>query len=268
MRNKQIIIGSQGGGLGDNLQITPLFKYFNNATIEIIDNDHGKNISAVYESIAKIEFKENPIKQEIFFSRYGNPERSMPLRNGALNYLTIFGIENEVSPIPKINLDPNEIEKTKLKISQYKNPIALVTYGMGYKKDNVFQKYPEHKMLSPDKWQFIINELSQSYTVLHFCKGESLIKLNNCIEITDLSIYELKHYFAVINKYLGIDTGPYHLMLAVGGFSHVIVPNLSWEYQYCPSNWQYAEELWEKEDSIRVKYYNKDREWQNVLNHL
>ena len=46
------------------------------------------------------------------------------------------------------------------------------------------------------------------------------------------------------------------------------MPDLSWQHQYYPPNWQYDEELWEKEDSIRVKYYNKDREWQNVLNYL
>lgn len=268
MKNKEIIIGSQGGGLGDNLQITPLFKYFNNATLEIIDNDYGKDLSSVYETIAKIEFKEKPIKQEVFFSKYGNPQLSMPLRNGALNYLTIFGIEDEVSPIPKVNLDIQAIEKAKQKLFNYKNPIALVTYGGGYKKNDVSQIYPEYRLLAQEKWQFIVDQLNQKYTVLHFFKGENLIKLKNCIEINNLSIYELKHYFAVIGKYLGIDTGSYHLMLAVGGFAHVIVPDLSWHHQYYPPNWQYAEELWEKEDSIRVKYYNKDREWQNVLNHL
>jgi hypothetical protein len=127
MKDKQIIIGSQGGGLGDNLQITPIFKYFENATLEIINNDYGKDLSSVYETIAKIEFKDNPIKQEIFFSKYGNPERSKALRNGALNYLTIFGIENEVSPIPKVDLNLEEIQKAKQKLSNYKNPIALVT---------------------------------------------------------------------------------------------------------------------------------------------
>jgi hypothetical protein len=268
MKNKQIIIGSQGGGLGDNLQITPLFKYFENGTLEIINNDYGKDLSSVYETIAKIEFKDSPIKQEIFFSKYGNPERSKALRNGALNYLTIFGIENEVSPIPKVHLNLEEIQKAKQKLSNYKNPIALVTYGGGYKKGDTLQMYPEYRLLAKEKWQFIVDQLSQKYTVLHFFKGENLMKLENCIEVNNLSIYDLKHYFAVIGKYLGIDTGSYHLMLAVGGFAHAIVPDLSWQHQYYPPNWQYDEELWEKEDSIRVKYYNKDREWQNVLNYL
>jgi hypothetical protein len=269
MKNKEIIIGSQGGGLGDNLQITPLFKYFTNATLEIINNDYGKDLSAVYETIAnKIEFKEKPIRQEVFFSKYGNPERSEPLRNGALNYLTIFGIENEVSPIPKINLNQEELKKTEEKLAKYKNPIALVTYGGGYKKHDVLQQYPEYRLLEKNKWQFIVNELSKTYSVIHFFKGDNLMQLENCIEINNLSIYELKHYFAIIKKYLGIDTGSYHLMLAVNGFAHVIVPDLSWQHQYCPSNWQYEERLWEKEEYMRVKYYNKNREWQNVLNYL
>jgi len=265
--NKEIVIGSQGGGLGDNLQLTPLFKYFKKSTVEIINTDYGQDLCAIYEGLADIELKDKPILQEKFFKLYGNPSLNQPFSNGALNYLTIFGIDKYVSPIPKVFLDPVGLKTAKEFLSKYKNPIALVTYGRGYKVE-VEQKYAEYRLLENSKWQIIINELSKKFTVLHFFKGDCLMKLNNCVEINNLSINQLKYFFSIIKKYIGIDTGSYHLMLAVGGFSHVIVPDLSWEHQYCPSNWQYPPELWWDEPSPRVKYYNKEREWEKVLEDL
>jgi hypothetical protein len=266
---QEIIMGSQGGGLGDNLQITPIFKYFKNSTIQVINSQYGKDIGqGVYNGLAKVEYHDAPIKQEKSFEIYGNINLSHPLRNGALNYLTIFGIERFVSPIPIVTLDENTLNATKEKLKNYSNPIAIVTYGGGFKHPEVNQKYPNHRMLDYDKWQILINELSKNHTVLHFFKDEPLLKFENCIEISNLSIYELKHYFAVIKKYVGIDTGSYHLMLGAGGFAHVLAPQLSWDHQYYPPNWQYPDEFWWDEKTPRVKYYNKDTEWNKVLDFI
>jgi hypothetical protein len=267
--NQEIIMGSQGGGLGDNLQITPIFKYFKNSKMQIINSDYGKEIGqGVYDGLTDIEYHENPIKQEKSFEIYGDPNLNYPLRNGALNYLTIFGIEKFVSPIPIVTLNEIELNIAQENLKKYNNPIAIVTYGNGFGKSDTNQKYPIYRLLDSNKWQILIDELSKKYTVLHFCKDESLLKFNNCIEINNISIYQLKHYFAIIKKYIGIDTGSYHLMIAAGGFSHVLAPRLSWEHQYYPPNWQYAEELWWDEKTPRVKYYDKDIEWEKVLNNV
>lgn len=263
---RQIIYGSQGGGLGDNLQITPLFKYFTNSTIEIIDNNYGRDIAAVYEGLADIIFKERPILQEEAWKRYGDASKSKPLRNGALNYLTIFGIEDEVSPIPQVKLNKKGLEWADYFLRPYFNPIALVTYGRGVAEPD--DDHAKFRLLNPSHWQYLINELSKRHTLLHFSRGKSLLKFKNCIEINFLNLWQLKHVFARIKKYLGVDTGSYHLMLAVGGIAHVLVPESSWDYQYYGPNWQYSPELWRKEQLCRVKYYKKDIEWKKVLDNL
>ena len=153
-------------------------------------------------------------------------------------------------------------------MSQYINPIAITTYGGGYGKIGTDQSFPSHRLVKYENWQTIINELSKKYTVLHFTRGDSLLKFDNCIEINNLTINELKHWFAAIKQYVGIDTGSYHLMISVGGFAHVLAPQLSWEYQYYPPNWQYPPELWWDEEFPRVKYYNKDTEWKLLFDNL
>lgn len=262
---KQLIMGSQGGGMGDNLQITPIFKYFYNSTIEIINNDYGRDLASLYDGLANIQFKDNPIKQEESFKLYGYPERSLWSNNAAFNYLSIFGIEKLVSPIPFIKLNLSKLQKSKQKLSVYKNPIVVVTYGRGINTIN--DDHARYRLPSYENWQFLINKLSEKYTVLHYSKEQPLIKFNNCIEINGLTIDELKHDFTVISKYVGVDTGSYHLMIAVGGFTHVIVPKLSWEHQYYPPNWQYPPELWWNEP-VRVKYYNKDCECLKILDNV
>ena len=133
MEIKEMIMGSQGGGIGDNLQITPIFKYFKNSIIEIKDNDNGRKIAPLYEGMADIIFKPNPIFQEQSFNIYGDTKRSYPLRNGALNYLYIFNIQDKVSPIPWILLKKEEIEWAREFLKDYKNPLAIVCSNSGYK---------------------------------------------------------------------------------------------------------------------------------------
>jgi hypothetical protein len=249
MQNNQIIMGSQGGGIGDNLQITPIFKYFKNSIIEIKDNENGRKIAPIYEGMAEIIFKPNPIFQEKSFSIYGDPQKSHPLRNGALNYLYIYNIQDKISPIPWILLKKEEIEWAKEFLKDYKNPLAVVTCNSGYTTGTT----ASYRALDFKKWQYIIDKYSEKYTILQFGGSLDITDLNNIIPILTLSIRQMAACFHVIGKCVSIDTGPYHLALAAGAYVKCLVPIFGFTTDYFFGNWSYSPEMFDGE--VRAKYY-------------
>jgi hypothetical protein len=249
MKINEIIMGSQGGGIGDNLQITPIFKYFKNSTIEIKNNENGQHIAPLYEGMADIIFKSKPILQEESFNIYGDVSRHHPLRNGALNYLHIFGIENKVSPIPWILLKKDEIEWAREFLKDYKNPLAIVCSNSGYKGTST----ASYRFLDFERWQYIINEYSKKYTILQFGLPNDTTNLNNIIPLLSLSIRQMAACFYVIGKCISIDTGPYHLALAVGAYVKCLVPTFGSTTDYFFGNWSYSPEMFDGE--IRANYY-------------
>ena len=249
METKEIIIGSQGGGIGDNLQITPIFKYFKNSIIEIKDNDNGRKIAPLYEGIANIVFKPNPIFQEQSFNIYGDIQKSHPLRNGALNYLYIFNIQDKVSPIPWILLKKEEIEWAIEFLKDYKNPLAIVCSNSGYKIGST----ASYRFLDFEKWQHIINEYSKKYTILQFGAPNDTTDLNNIIPLLSLSVRQMAACFHVIGKCISIDTGPYHLALAAGAYVKCLVPTFGFTTDYFFGNWSYSPDMFDGE--VRANYY-------------
>ena len=99
---EEITIGSQGGGMGDNLILTPLFKYFKNSNIEIVNTEYGKDISSLYDGLASISLKDFPILEKDFLNLYADKSKSNPFENSAVNMLKMFGIE--LTPISELDL--------------------------------------------------------------------------------------------------------------------------------------------------------------------
>jgi len=111
--------------------------------------------------------------------------------------------------------------------------------------------------------QEIVNYLSDKFCVLQFGLAENFYRarysnftpLENAYHIRGLEARELAACYHVIGKYIGGDTGDYHLMLAVGGIATTLVPKESCEMGYLYSNLFYAKDMWNGED-IRVTYIN------------
>lgn len=233
-------IGNLGGGIGDSLQITPIFKYFKNATIEIKNNDKGRFIAPIYKNLAEIAFKDDPFTQEQSFSEFGDISKTDRLRNGALNYLYIYGIENKVSPIPWVTLEKEELDWAIDFLHNYQKPLSIICTMSAVQSGNG-QLY---RFMDLAKWQEIINFYSSlGYTPIQFGHFKDLTNLDNLIPKLGLTVRQMAACMKIIGKTITLDTGPYHLSLAIGAKTKCLVPTFGWGVDYYFPNWGYSPDM-------------------------
>ena len=247
-------IGNQGGGIGDSLQITPVFKYFTDGIIEVKDNEQGYKVGRLYEKMAKVIYLDNPITQEESFIKYGDINKSHPLRNGALNYLTIYGIENKVSPIPWVVLADMEVEWAENYLKKYHNPVIVVTSTAASDRDS---NGNHSRCMSRESWQDIINFYSSTgHQVIHIGSPNNKHSFDNVFREFDLNVRQAAACFKVVKKVITVDTGLYHLALAAGAYTKCLVPTFGWGDNYYFPNWSYTPNMFDNE--CLVEYYTFD----------
>lgn len=246
-RMHNIILGNRGnGGLGDCLFFTPLFR--NNTGTVILHNDkQSREVSTVLDGIAKIEFCDLP------------PERPDSNCNTPIHrckkIMRAFGINDEYC-IPFIKLTSEEITKAKDVISQYKNPVVIINNNSGDWDPTNFRAH--YVRGEPSNMQVICNQLIENgCTPLQFGLEDDrkFTKLNRAIHIRGLNIRETASCFYHIKKFVGTDSGLYHLMLSVGGRCIVSIPLESIPFGYIYSDLLYTKECFGTEE-VRVKYFN------------
>jgi len=236
-----IIVNNLTTNLGDTLGATCLFKK-QKGKIVFKDTPKGKNIASLFNDLAEVEFT----KLQIEDYPDVNTLEPLPRSQKLLNY---FGI-SDVTCIPKIKISKNEQEWAREFLKDYKNPVAIVaTTG---DKNN-------YRKIRPEAFEELISGNPQ-FTFLNFgiTKKEFLQDkpnfqpIKHTIEILDLDIRKLAACYSVIKKYIGCDTGDYHLMLAVGGEANVLVPKSNFPIYHYPLH-HYTVDLW-KNEPIRVNY--------------
>jgi hypothetical protein len=240
MSQNKIIIGSSCGGVGDNLVFTPIFKKLKNVTFEMVDHPKARNVATLLEGLCEVSFVDKP---------RGCPESSHP--HTAQKKIEGLGI-NDVNCIPQILLKEDEITWAKDFLAQYMNPIALVIDNNG--SGNPSDINSRYRIMPTQFWQNVVEEVKYARTILQFGVSNNFTPLKDTVHIVDLPLRKLAACYHIIKQYSGIDTGDYHLMLAVGGVASVIVPPTNWVFGYVHEHWHYIPKLW-KDERCRVHYY-------------
>ena len=248
--SSEIVMGCWGGGIGDNMQITPIFKHFRNSTIEIVNNEQGYRAAEIYKGMATIVMKDNPIRQEKSFEIYGNPNKHNAFENGAQNYLNIFSI-TDVTPIPWIVLTTEELLWARSFLSLFKNPLGFCCTNSNFKNPSgidYYKQFPFHM------WKEILEVYQKRYDILQFASiSDEIIGYPGVIPIYGLTLRQAASCFKIIGRYLGIDTGLYHLALAAGAKVKTLVPTFGFAPNYYFPNWSYTPEMFGGE--CRAQYY-------------
>lgn len=245
--NNKLIIGSKCGGIGDNLIFTPIFKVFRNATIELLEHPKSHIVAPIFDNLCEVRFVKEPTQC---------PESFHP--HVAQKKLEGLNIDKLVNCIPLIYLKKEELIWAQDYLRQYSSNI---TQFVAFSTDNNGSKNPQdthahYRLMTQEQAQKVIDFYAKRFTVLQFAMTNNYTKLNNCVPLLDLTIREMAACFTIIKKYVGIDTGHYHLMLAVGGVARVFVPSSSYFYNH--KEWHYTQELWKtgRPESCRVEYIN------------
>jgi hypothetical protein len=230
-------------GFGDLLMLTPICRYFD-CIVEL--HPEFERFKDLFEGIAEVEIKDPTI---------------WLMNTGECNHATISKLLNFISleHIPLINNLPyvkvmyEDIKWAKEyldSLNLQKPPIVL--------KPNCSISYTNVREMSIDNWKEIIEVYKETYSILEFGTSDNFTYFENTIAIPDLTIKQLKGMYYLIGKYIGVDTGDYHLMLATGGSVIVLLPFIfEWVDNgfgsvYDPRQWQYRND---KCQYVEFKYY-------------
>jgi hypothetical protein len=256
-----LIIGTGNGALGDALWLTPIFKAFPDATLQVVDNKHCWNLIQVYSGIVKnIKFSNDSIKVPTVNGKFHVIKNAMHAL-GAFNH----------SIIPWVKIYPEEIDWARSFLSQFgdlEKMVVITAHNSGGKDPNNFFA----RAIKPPK------EIMQAYADVYNEKGmhpfqfankpnhfkdgyDNFEPLENTTKIRGLSIRETAACYSLIKRMISGDTGDAHLMIAAGGkVIKMLGPEIGdyhhYDIQYSNSDWG--------NDEIREKYF-KFEDWQNVL---
>ncbi len=214
MVSKKIISSNQSKGLGDILILTAVCKILNGVD-EIHLNPGVQQFKLFFDGICnniiitKTPYLLKDIGEGHFIER--------KLRN----FLSDDQIPKEYYPQINVKNDDN-LKWAKSIQSQYEKPILIF-----HPNCSLPWKYKKEYGNKADEYftmQQIINFLSKKFTIIQTGLSSNFTKYNNVIEMKDLPLGKLISLYYISGRYLGSDTGDFHLMLAVGGKTLVLHP--------------------------------------------
>lgn len=223
-----------------------------------IGNESSKRLADIFRHKAKIVGKENPITIQDTINKYFINGMAQHLSQEHCIKRMFFqhGIESD-NYIPKIELEESEKSWAEDFLKEFKNPIPLCIFSGGYKSGHATALV---RLLPMDKWNIIINELSQrNYSCLSVTTSKHHINFNkNLIPILDLTPREQAAIFHVCKKIVSIESGQPYLALSAGAEIFRMVPTLGYSNGFLYSNWNYTDDMWKYEKRRMFDFLFKD----------
>lgn len=250
-----IDVYSSSGNLGDNLGLTALAAA---TPIRVhMYNDAGcREIARVFDGLCEVVFDNGGPVDGKPTNPYSSDDTTIPWPL-AKRHLIQHGILDKPA-IPVMRLTEAEIERaTQFVLDLYGDSVVevdklCIIKGSPQVTDvrtppvdvlkRIIRGHPETTFLSFG--------LSSSHL-----KGGTFahMELPRVKTFWDIPIREQAAIYHVVGRYIGVDTGDYHMMLAVGGQCDVLVPAQTWAYQY--RYFHYGPECWLAEKP-RVWYHD------------
>ena len=265
---------SSSSNLGDNLALTPLVRSIQ-STVHLYDDPCVRSIAPIFEGICDIAFDNgSPSTHSPRSSDPGHP--AVP----ATKRLLIAhkdvsqepdtewdGIEPlnpvdllSVPAIPSIKLHPWEQRMAKDFAVQFKGKNLCV---LKCNPQELNERTPPIELLR----KIVADNPTTTFLNFGLSKNHAKslsahVSIDGVENFFDLPIRQLATFYAAIGRYIGPDTGDYHLMLAVGGKCDVLVPPSSPTYPH--PLFHYGEECWLNQPS-RVRYHDWSKAFEKSL---
>jgi len=246
-------------GMGDVLLFTAICKYVPDCTIELpfrieryarffrgitekviiksspdpssLSVNWNNSISTIFTGLTEEEMRPTLLTRANG-TAINSPSESGGAQHRAARRMSTVGLE-KLCYFPYVDITREEREKGRELIAGYENPIV-------FKPNTAGHKVSAYRELNTEDWKPILKKLSEKHTILNFGMSKHMTEFENTISIKDVSVSDLICYYSAINKYVGVDTGDMHLMLACGGSVNVLFPAHCGEYQ--PAKWNYLQE--------------------------
>lgn len=218
-----MILSSVSTGMGDILTLTAIAKHFGDCEVQL------------QPKIAKFARFFRDISSKITITDNIQPMQEIGDDHYTLRKLRALGYAHKCY-LPYVHLNAREKEEASILVKSFSNPIVFVANSAPQWK---FNREPHNNFFQP-----IIDQLAENHTVLQFGLSDNFTEYRNTIPMLDMSIDNLIKYYYGVGKYIGIDTGDTHLMLATGGSCDVFIPQPGPRQ---PQAWNY--------DHPRIRYF-------------
>ncbi len=254
-----------GGNLGDALWVTPLARYEPDLTVWMRGDDaKACSVAPVFDGLSCVKLYPNP----------PDTRKERCYAHVTQQILAAYGHRGKPS-IPRLLLTAAEVEWavdwlwTNVPRTQSGNIIAMVNHCSG--SGDLTNHRAQYVRGNPE----VFNSLARfwkgaGYKVLQFgpepgfYDKDVFTPIEGAIPVRGLSVRQLAAVYHVIGKLISIDTGDYHLMLAVGGKVSCLTPPHSEGMGYRHWDLHYNAECW-GDEKPRVRYTLHDQ-WTSLLN--
>lgn len=200
-------------GIGDTLMLTPLARALGDRAVMKLPPTM-RRLQFLFRDLCRVEISEShPV-----FPFQPNGLQSQ-------GFLDMFGI-NGVDPVPSIEVDPELQDWAKTELESIVCPLAFCP--------TCSRHWAKIRQTHSDFWEPIIAELSRHFTVLQFGL-QDYPAVTAAHRMKFYSLEQLAALYREIGLYVGVNTGDYHLMIAVGGKTVVAQPFPWHEQKY----WSY-----------------------------
>lgn len=240
LEKKEYHVNCEAGSLGDMIAATAIFKNGRTGSVTLTNEEKIRNFSAIFNGLCEVKFVPAVTK-------------AMPLKGmgpTSRRILQALEINDVASPlvIPK----PEDVEWARKWLSQWKKPVVINgTIGGVNSSEHPLRFY---RKINHGAMQWIVDKIIEhgGQPLSFGCTGNTEL-FSGAISTPDLPIAKLAAIYAVVKKYIGCDTGDYHLMLSVGGKCVTLVPDNDWHYNYAVHHYTFKDFSPPEE---RVKYVN------------
>lgn len=243
-----ITLTSDSANLGDNLMLTPLL----NATpcrLRLYDEEWMRFTAPIFNDLCEIEWFTD--RTQILLA----PAAAIP-RPWSKRWLVAHGF-HDTPAIPSIKLTYAELEDGR-KVADHISrsfggrPLCVIKAHPGRTTDRIVPAALIERIVAANpETQFVMCNLGDN----HPKKELRSPPIKGVFELTNLPVRAQASVYAAIGRYVGADTGDYHLMLAVGGKADVICPAHSLTYDWWLTH--YGVDCW-MDQPRRVEYHMFD----------
>lgn len=237
------IVTSDSAKLGDNLMLTPLLNA-QPCTLRLYDEEWMRFTAEIFKGLCEIEWATD--RAQIQPPLCADLPRSLSKR-----LLVAHGLNN-VSAIPQIKLTEAELADGRNWASKvqkaFGKPLCILKAVPGHGGSrSVFPEIIDEIVAANPDVQFVAFNLGDN----HPKKELRSAQIKGVFEMINLPIRAQASCYAAVGRYVGADTGDYHLMLSVGGKADVLCPAHSDTYDWWLAH--YGDDCW-LDEAVRVTY--------------
>jgi hypothetical protein len=204
----EIGLCADADGLGDTLTITPIAKALGKDCVLRLAQNQAR-YAFLFRKLCDVEISDDaPV-----FEFIGGV-------NACKAKLDLFGIR--ASPLPYVDTSLLDLNWSNSELGKYQNPVCFVP--------TCAKRWEYIRQRPPSFWEPFIAKHPE-VTFLQFGR-EEYPTVKGAVRMPFIPLEHLAAMYAASKRYIGVDTGDAHLMIAVGGCAIIAVPEESKFYTY------------------------------------